>query len=237
MGLIIISLIVVICLGCSENNDFINSTTRYYYVVGKINGPVKSIHLTSSNDFNDDEMDYTYLIDTVENKLSIYYKDRLDNQIYSDSKGKVDSNIWYKDDLKMKTLYHKSNFHESFPICTMTGDSIVHSFNYIVDTLQNTCSYYSDKGTLTRIDSFDIDGKLLVSTFDEITVRNEFNDFGDLISETNEFNNSNEKFKSQIIEYEYDHYGNWTKKVLERYYRGKKRPEYTMTIKREIEYY
>src|SRR5690554_627232 len=95
-------LIVLINFSCSDNKEFIKSESRYYYVVGKINGPVKSIHLTSSNDYNDDKMDYTYLIDTVKNELLIYLKDRLDNTVYFDSKGKVDSNIWYKDDLRMK---------------------------------------------------------------------------------------------------------------------------------------
>lgn len=230
-------LIVLINFSCSDNKEFIKSESRYYYVVGKINGPVKSIHLTSSNDYNDDKMDYTYLIDTVKNELLIYLKDRLDNTVYFDSKGKVDSNIWYKDDLRMKTLYHKTNFHEMHFICTMNGDSVYFKSNDKLDTINNTCVHYSDKGTLTRIDSFDISGKMLVSTFDKITVRYEYNEQGDLICETKEFNDTDEKFKSQIIDYEYDEYGNWIEKEIERYYRGQKKPEYTMIKKREIQYY
>jgi|GEM_PF-3053079 len=230
-------LIILVTLSCTKNKEFIKSEVKYYYVVGKINGPVKSIHLTSSNDYNDDKMDYTYLIDTVKNQLLSYFKDRLDNRVYFDSKCRVDSNIWYKDNVRMKTLYHKSNFHNLYHICTMNGDSIIHDSNYELDTLKNTCTYYSDKGTLTRIDSFDTSGKMILSIFDKISVHYDYNEQGDLIYETKDFNGSNEKFKSQIIEYEYDHYGNWTEKVIERYYRGQKNPEYTMTIKREIKYY
>ncbi|MUP40143.1 hypothetical protein [Labilibaculum euxinus] len=233
----LIIMTILLSLSCSDNKEFVKSESRYYYAVGKINGPVKSVHLTSTNDYNDDKTDNTYLIDTTRNELSMYNKDKFDKKVYFDSLGRADSSIWYKDSLKMKTIYHKSNFHDVFPICTMHDDSIWYEFNYHLDSASNTCTYYSDKGTLTRIDTFDIDGKLLVSAFDKITARYDYNEQGDLICETKIFNNSNKKFKSQIIDYKYDHYGNWTKKEIERYYRGQNKPEYTMTKKREIQYY
>ena len=232
--------IIIICSflsSCSNYNKKNKVNRRYHFIVGEVNGNFKVIHQTSCNDFNDDKTDYTYIYDSVLKKLSCYNKKIKSKDCFYDKLNRIDSVLWYDSGNIRSIIYNKSDFHESYPSYAKINGVFKYKMNYKLDTVKRLCYFYSDIDAKPVIDSFDINGRLVKHLNDFITTYYEYNEHGDMISESNvvTMKDKQVRYESLHIEYKYDDYGNWITKTIER--KNKRSKEFTVVEKREIEYY
>jgi hypothetical protein len=209
------------------------SSRKFVYLFGFIYGPVERLVQTSENSINDNQD--TSVLTFYENGKKVAWEDEemMVAEMYYDNRFRIDSMVNF-DDTKSTSFFYKYPYYEDYVHYSVTNGHAHDTITHTMDSARQTASFIFN-GKVSSTDYFNKEGLLVKKVLSEAYERYVYDEFGNVTEKYISITKAGiNDFKFQEIDYEYDSYGNWTKKVLRRM--NPKRPGFTMTTSRVITY-